>query len=172
MTGDEMTETPKVLMLTVTRNLDNRFEGLSDVSPRAVELHERRKIALHDALDGDPAIQVTDWGLTDDVQPHEHVDLILTVLATGVFSHAVVPGAKWLAEKLAEKAFDFALSKAIERVVALFRPKQEARDLNDFIVKLPDGTSIAVIPPQSGATIKIWFSDGKFESLEYTKVSE
>jgi len=39
------------LWVGVYRRLDNRAEGLSDDSPRAVELHNRRKKALHDALE-------------------------------------------------------------------------------------------------------------------------
>jgi hypothetical protein len=50
--------------LRVYRRLDNRFEGLSDDSPRALELHNRRKGALHDVLDSQNGIEVVDWGLT------------------------------------------------------------------------------------------------------------
>ena len=48
------------ITLGVYRRLDNRFEGLSDDSPRALELHNRRKDALHAVLDVEPNIQVTD----------------------------------------------------------------------------------------------------------------
>lgn len=73
------------ITLGVYRRLDNRFEGLSDHSPRALELHNRRKDALHSVLDGDRTIRVMDWGDTDDSHPHEYVEAALGAAATAVF---------------------------------------------------------------------------------------
>ena len=50
------------ITLGVYRRLDNRFEGLSDDSPRALELHDRRKDALHAAFHSDPVFRVKNWG--------------------------------------------------------------------------------------------------------------
>jgi hypothetical protein len=44
------------LKLCVYRRLDNRIEGLGDDSPRPLELHNRRKDALHSVFDGEPVI--------------------------------------------------------------------------------------------------------------------
>ena len=153
----------------VYRRLDNRFEGLSDDSPRALELHNRRKEALHDAFDGDPVIRVTNWGETDDSHPHEFVEVALSATATAVFQYAIVPGVKWLGLKLAEKAIDTALGELAKAIVAKLRPKQEAKQLLDFSIKLPDGTTVAVDPPDRYATITINFADGALQSLEYLK---
>ena len=157
------------LALVVYRRLDNRFEGLSDNSPRALELHNRRKDALHAVLDGDPIIRVTDWGLTDDSRPHEFAEIALGAAATAVFQYAIVPGVKWLGLKLAEKAVDTALGELAKAIVAGLRPKQEAKQILDFIITLPDGTKIAVDPPDRYATININFADGSVQSLEYLK---
>jgi hypothetical protein len=161
------------ITLGVYRRLDNRFEGLSDDSPRALELHNRRKDALHAVLNSDPIIRVRDWGKTDDSRPHEYVEVLLGAGATAVFQYAIVPGVKWLGLKLAEKAVDTALSELAKAVVAKLRPKQEAKQLLDFIIMLPDGTRIAVDPPDRSATIRINFADGgAVQSLEYLKAAD
>jgi hypothetical protein len=155
------------LTLGVYRRLDNRFEGFSDDSPRALELHSRRKEALHDVFDGEALIQVTNWGETDDARPHEFVELALGATASAVFQYAIVPGAKWLGLKLAEKGVDTALAELAKAIVAKLRPKQEANELLDLTIKLPDGTKIAVDPPDRNATITITFKDGAVQSLNY-----
>ena len=157
------------ITLEVYRRLDNRFEGLRDDSPRALELHNRRRDTLHAVLDGDHIIRVTDWGDTDDSGPHELVELALGAGATAVFQYAIVPGVKWLGLKLAEKAVDTALGEFTKAIVAKLRPKQEAKQLLNFIMKLPDGTEIAVDPPDRYATITINFADGALQSLNYLK---
>jgi hypothetical protein len=55
---------PLKILLSVYRRLDNRSEGLPDDSPRGLELHNRRKEALHEALVGE-GWEVQDWGVTD-----------------------------------------------------------------------------------------------------------
>lgn len=157
------------ITLGVYRRLDNRFEGLSDQSPRALELHNLRKNALHAVLDGDRVIQVTDWGDTDGSVAHEYVEVAVGAAATAVFKYAIVPGVKWLGIKLAEKAIDTALGEFAKAIVAKLRPVQETKKLLDFIITLPDGTQIAVDPPDRYATINIKFADGAFQSLEYLK---
>ncbi|MDA1316107.1 MAG: hypothetical protein O2968_22525, partial [Acidobacteria bacterium] len=133
------------------------------------QVRHRGKDALHGALDGDPIIRVTDWGDTDDSRPHEYVEVLLGAAATAVFQYVIVPGVKWLGLKLAEKAVDTALSELAKAVVAKLRPKQEGKQLLDFIIKLPNGTQIAVDPPDRYATITINFADGALQSLEYLK---
>jgi hypothetical protein len=158
-----------VISLGVYRRLDNRAEGLSDDSPRALELHNLRKEALHEVLDGDPAIRVTDWGKTDDSQPHEFVELALGAGASAVLQYALVPGLKWLGRKLAEKAVDKALGELVKAVIARLRPRQAAKRLLDFTITLPDGTKIAVDPPGPSAKITIYFAGGSHRALEYSR---
>lgn len=162
----------KNIELGVCRRLDNRLEGLGDDSPRALELHNRRRDALHAIFDGDPTIRVASWGKTDDSGPHEYVEILLGATATGLFHYAIVPGVKWLGARLAEKAVDTALSELVQVVVAKLRPKQQARQLLDIAIRLPDGTRITVDPPDRAATITINFRDGAVESLEYLKAAD
>ncbi|HLF13302.1 MAG TPA: hypothetical protein VI932_00245 [Bacteroidota bacterium] len=157
------------ITLGVYRRLDNRLEGLGDDSPRALELHNRRRDALHSALGGDPGIGVMDWGDTDDARPHEYVEIVLSTAATAVFQYARVPGLKWLGQKLAEKATDTVLGETAKAIVAGLRPRQEANQILNFILKLPDGTHIVVDPPDRNATITINFGDGTLQSLQYMK---
>ncbi len=161
-----------IVTLGVYRRLDNRFEGLGDDSPRALELHNQRKEALHEVFDGDNNIYVLDWGDTDDSSAHEYVELILGAAASAVFQEVVVPGIKWLGKKLAEKAVDTAITEFVKFIIAKLRPKQEAKQVLDFIVKLPDGTWIAVDPPDRYATITIQFADGSTQSFEYLTENE
>jgi hypothetical protein len=72
--------------LVVYRRLDNRTENLPDDSPRAIELHEMRRRALHEVLDKvDGPRVVVNWGKTDDTNAHEWVQLVIDF-------------AKWLAQ--------------------------------------------------------------------------
>lgn len=161
-----------VVLLGVYRRLDNRFENLADDSPRALELHNRRRDALHSVFDDISEIEVRNWGETDDAKPHEFVELSLAGVAGLVFTYAIVPGVQWLGKKLAEKAVDTALSELAKTIVAKLRPKQEAKQLLDFQITFPDGTQISVDPPDRAATIKITFKDGKVSSLNYSSGTE
>lgn len=154
--------------LGVYRRLDNRREGLSDKSARALELHNRRKEALHEVLDGEAYIQVVSWGSTNDSLPYEYVELILSIAAPIAFQQIVVPGAQWLSQKLAEKIADKALTALIEWLVAKLHPKQEAKQLLDFQIRLSDGTFIHCDPPDRSGQLTISFADGKVESITYT----
>ena len=161
-----MQESP-TLTLGVFRRLDNRFEGLSDDSPRALELHNRRRDALHEVFDAVAAVEVQSWGQTDDTQSHEYVELILSWLAPIAFSSVAVPGLKFIGKKLAEKGIDQVTSEVVKSVTAWLRPKQEEKKILDFQIKLADGTSIMVGAPDVDATITINFSNGQVESVNY-----
>jgi hypothetical protein len=158
------------ITLGVYRRLDNRFENLPDDSPRALELHLRRKKALHAVFDSDQSIKVLNWGDTDDSGPHEYVEL--TLVGYAIVHYAVVPGLEWLGKKLAEKAIDTALSAALKRIVAIVRPKQEAKEILDIVIKMPDGTSVHVDPPDRDATISLAFADGTSVSINYKTSQE
>jgi hypothetical protein len=159
-----MTDT---ISLGVYRRLDNRLEGESDSSPRALELHNQRRIALHAIFDTDKGLRVVNWGDTDDINPHEFITLSFVGIAGAVFSYTVVPGLQWLGKKLAEKAVDTALTETVKAIVAKVRPKQEGKQLLDIIITLPDGTQINVDPPDRDATISVGFTDGSSVSIKY-----
>ena len=162
-----------LVMLGVYRRLDNRFENLPDDSPRALELHNRRRDALHSVFDNDSQITVVAWGNTDDVSPREFVELSLAGAAAGAaFTYVIVPGLQWLGKKLLEKAVDTGMSELAKAIVARLRPKQEAKQILDFQINLPDGTRVSVDPPERYATITIKFKDGRVSSLNYASGQE
>lgn len=152
----------------VYRRLDNRLEGLSDDSPRAIELHNRRKDALHDVLDEQDAPAVLDWGHTNDAQPHEYVELIVAG-AKMALKYAIVPGLRFVAEKLAEKGVDEGTSEVVKWFISKLRPKQQAHQILDFLIELPNGTKIHVDPPGENAAIRINFADGTLSSIDYER---
>jgi hypothetical protein len=163
------------IKLEVYRRLDNRFEGFSDDSPLALELHNRRKSALHDVLDGEKSIKVLSWGDTDDKESHELVELVLVPLASAFFTYAIVPSLKYVGEKLAEKAIDQGTSEVTTWLISKLRPQQESNKILDFTITLPDGTRIRVDPPDRNggmapinAAIQIVFKDGAVSSFTYT----
>jgi len=157
------------LVLGVYRRADDRFDGQGDDSLRDLKLHNLRKDALHEVLDSDPDIRVTNWGKTNDAGPHEFVEIAISAAAGAALQYAIVPGVKWLGRKLAEKAVDTALGELAQAVLSKLRRKQEEKELLDINIKLPDGTWISVDPPDRYATMTIHFADGSIESLEYRK---
>jgi hypothetical protein len=153
--------------LGVFRRLDNRLEGLGDDSPRALELHNRRRDALHEVFESPTPVRVVSWGQTDDSTPHEFVELVLYAAATAVFNYAVVPGLKFLGEKLAEATVDHVTSEAVKAAVSWLRPKQAEKEILDVVISLPDGTRIQVDPPDRDASITVSFANGRVERVKY-----
>lgn len=158
--------------LGVVRRLDNRLEGLPDDSPRGLELHDRRKEALHSVLDGDTSLQVINWGKTNDCESREFVELSIVAVADAVFKYAVVPGLLWLGKKLAEKTVDAVASEAVKALIAKLFPKQEAKQLKDITITMPDGTTISVDAPDLSATMHIKFADKTSVSINYLTQKE
>src|SRR5262245_18199400 len=117
-------EPQRTLTLGVFRRLYNQSEGLSDDSPRALELHNRRRDALHEVFDASTSLTVIDWGQTDDTNSHEVVELLVGVAAYAVCSYTIVPRLTFLGEKPVEAAVGHATSEAVKAVVSWLRPKQ------------------------------------------------
>ena len=152
------------IVISVYRRLDELDAGLTRDSPESLERHNRRKEALHEVFDRKKSIEVLDWGATDDTQSHELVEIIIGALVAKGFEYVVVPGIKFLAHKLAEKAVDEATSELVKAVVSWLRPKQEEKKILDIIITLPDKTQIAVDPPDRFATINIRLANGQIDS--------
>jgi hypothetical protein len=155
----------QAITLEVVRRLDDRAEGVVDAPALALKLHNDRKLALHDAFPEDGGLRVIHWGDTDDTESHEGVKLIIEVAE--VVAPYVALGVVWLGKKLAEKAIDTALTEACKSIVDRLRPKQEARQVLDILITLPDGTRIRVDPPDRFATMTIAFPDQKSVTLNY-----
>ena|SRR5438046_2475173 len=163
----------KVTPITVLvyRRLDNRFEGFGDDSPRALELHNRRRDAVHEVFDAKPGVEVLDWGKTDDTQPHEGVEIVIGIVGAAIFKYVVSPGLNWLGTKLAERAVDAGVTELSKAVISWLRPKQKERQVLDITLglSLPERISIKVNSPGISPDITIQFADGKVESTTYSE---
>ncbi|HWB84022.1 MAG TPA: hypothetical protein VG675_07770 [Bryobacteraceae bacterium] len=137
---------PLKVVLSVYRRLDNRIEGLPDNSPRAVELHQRRKEALHEALSGVAGWRIDDWGSTDDERPHELVDVALTIASNPHVQTALLFGATWALLELAKASIGAFAGEAVKALLSRLIPKQKEQKILDFSITLPDGTVIRVDP--------------------------
>ena len=155
------------LRIGVTRRLDNRLQNLPDDSPCAISLHERRRNALHTVLDPIPTLLVKDWGQTDDRSPHEFIELVLAVTDGAILDVIAGPGLKWLGDQLAALAVDAAALEAARFLIAKLRPKQQSRELLDFVITLPDGTTVRCDPPGQDATVTVMFASGAKASAIY-----
>lgn len=111
--------------LSVYRRLDNRSEGLPDDSPRAIELHKRRADALHETLAEVDGWRIESWGLTDDVQPHELVDLIIAVASNPHVQTVLISGATWLTVELMKAGVDAFAGETVKALIARLIPKQK-----------------------------------------------
>jgi hypothetical protein len=143
--------------MTVCRRLDNRHEGVSDDSPRATELHKLRARALHDVLDKDEAWEVFTWGDTDDVKPHEWVELWLNLKeVVGQVAPLAVPALVYTGKVLLEAGISTAATEAVKRLMARFRKKQKDNQLRDVTLTFPDGaTNISCHPDSGDLTITV-----------------
>lgn len=159
---------PERYRLEVYRRLDNRLLGEPDDSPLALELHERRRHALESVFGSSDEIRVVDWGDTKDSKPHELVELVL-VAGSAALKYAVVPGLRLLGEKLIELGTDRAASEVVKAIVSRIWPKQEAKEVNDIAITLPNGTRVAVQPPDGPGTITVSAADGSHVTIDYTR---
>ncbi|MFD2561447.1 hypothetical protein [Aquimarina rubra] len=155
------------LAIGVFRRFDHELVTDHSDSEAELALHNRRKDALIDVFENEDQIIVKDWGQTKDTEPHEFVELVLGIVGTAVFNYAIVPGLKYVGEKFAEKLVDDTISNSVKWIISKLRPKQESKEILDFQIKLPNGTLIAVDPPDRNASITIHFNDGKVESINY-----
>jgi hypothetical protein len=141
--------------LTVCRRLDNRLEGQDDKSARAVELHLLRSRALHDILDEDPAWEVSNWGYTDDEQPHEWVQLWIKLQeAAAALAPVAVPALLYVGKVLLDKGIETVVVDGVKRLLAKIRKRQEEGQIRDGEVTFTDETTISC-HPEAGLTIKL-----------------
>jgi hypothetical protein len=156
------------LQFGVYRRLDNRAEGRSDDSPRALELHDRRKMALHEALEGVDVWSITSWGDTDHSRPHEFVELFLALAASAQFKALAVPALTFVGGLLVKEGVKAATAEAVKTLIARLRPKQQEKKILDFLIRLPDGTHIRCDPEASDVRITVDVKGGKSYTVQYS----
>jgi hypothetical protein len=137
------------LHILVYRRLDNRQENMSDDSPRALQLHQRRREALHEALDGVEGWSVADWGATNDVRPHELVEIILSVAANPLLHTAAVSAATWVGLEAVKASLGALVSEAVKALLTRLIPKQREEKILDFMITLPNGVQVRCDPSGS-----------------------
>lgn len=162
----------KIIKLGVYRRLDNRLLGLSDESEMALQFHKKREFALLDVFNNDQPLIVSDWGETKDNRPHEFVEILLGISGSLVFNYAIVPGLKFVGELLIKNVLDETITESAKWIISKLRPKQENKEILDFIINLPDGTSISVHPPDTNASISIHFHGGNVETIKYNTITD
>lgn len=159
------------ISVEVCRRLDNRFEGFSDDSPRALELHNRRKRALHDALE-----EVSDWdinwGETDDTKPHEWVELFITILSIPQVQAVAVPAITFIGGIIVKSGLDTATSETVEKLIAKLWKKQQKKEILDYVVTLPNGSEVYVDPQDDDAEITVQFKKGRIVSVNYNATQQ
>ncbi len=155
------------ITLGVFRRMNNRTEGLPDDSSYALELHQRRKEALHEVFDNEKGLEVLEWGGTDDDVAHELVTLALAVKDPLAVDRGLPSFIKEVGEKLAEAGVDKSWTGAGQWLIAKLWPKQKEKKILDFHIQFPGGTRIKVDPPDSGELVTISFHDGRVIMIEY-----
>jgi hypothetical protein len=151
----------------VYRRLDDRIQNLPPHSPLALELHRRRAEALQDVFSNFEGAEVLDWGLTHDNVDHEFVELILGTLGAASFNYVIVPGLEFVGKKLLDAGVDTVVGEFVKAFISRVRPKQEAKQILDFEITLPDGTTVAVDPPDRNASVTVTTSDGTPHTITY-----
>ena len=124
-----------------------------------LKLHNKRKVALHETFDNQEEIVVNHWGQTDDEQPHEYVEIIVSAGATLFVNHVVIPVAKKIFEKLADKAIDTVLEKSVSWILSKFKKKQEEKKIGEYSITLPNGTLLRVTNPKEGSKIIFYVNE-------------
>lgn len=132
----------------------------------ALQLHNNRKQALHDVFDYRQDVVVADWGQTDDSQPHEFVSIAIGIGATALVNHVLIPAAKYIFEKIADKAIDTVLEKSVSWILSKFKKKQEERKIGSFEIRLPNGVVLFADKPQDGGKIK-FIVNGEWQEIEF-----
>ena len=151
------------LILRVWRRLDNRFEGLSDDSPRAFELHYRRNDALHEVLENEPLWNPCVLGLKevdDSSRTHESVALVLQLQHSNTAMVRNIPDDPSLNRieyTLIQSGWvDAATAEAVKVLIARLHLQQIEEKILNMDIEVPNAPSPGILircsPAQQGVT--------------------
>lgn len=155
-----------MIQIGVFRIFGNELENSVEDNKVALQLHNNRKQALHDMFDNEQDVKVADWGQTDDSQPHEFVSIVIGIGATALTNHVLIPTAKYIFDKIADKAIDTVLEKSVSWILSKFKKKQEEKKIGRFEIRLPNGVVLFADKPQDGGKIKFTLN-GQWEEIEF-----
>ena len=156
--GDVVGVDEAVVALHVYRRLDNRHEGSSDDSPIALELHNRRRDALHEVLDGSSVWSVLDWGETDDTQPHERVTVRVEITGESGVSVDRLPAISSVGDALS-RVVDPRVAKGVATLTGDLARQQEQGRILDFEFTLEGEYIVRCDPEDYGHAITIFAPD-------------
>jgi len=155
-----------MIQIGVFRIFGNELEQPLNDNEVALQLHNNRKQSLHDVFDNQKEIEVLDWGQTDDSQPHEFVSIAIGIGATALTNHVLIPAAKYIFEKIADKAIDTALEKSVSWILSKFKKKQKEEKIGRFEIRLPNGVVLFADKPEQGGKIKFTVN-GEWQEVEF-----
>lgn len=155
--------------VSVYRRLDNRLNGdWSDSSLLAWELHRRRALALHEAFDENPSLEVLDWGDTDDNErTHELVELIVSAVGTATAAVPLTVIVGWIGGVLSSVLSDMAVDAA-KGLIARLRRKQDENKIADFTLRVGDRDVVTVFPEDRGGEVRVQTADGRWLTATWT----
>lgn len=143
------------IQVTVFRRFDNRDEGLSDDSPRAIELHKIRSKALHEALDGETAWRVEDWGKTDDSEAHEVVDLLIDIVKNPQVQAIASQGLYYIGNILVTAGVSAIASEGGKLLFSKLRKKQEEEKVTNINIQYSNNIQVQLDPPKYGGKVYV-----------------
>jgi hypothetical protein len=155
-----------MIQIGVFRIFGNELEQPVNDNEVALQLHNNRKQALHDVFDNQTDIEINDWGDTDDSQPHEFVSIAIGIGATALTNHVLIPAARYIFEKIADKAIDTVLEKSVSWILSKLKKKQEEKKIGRFEIRLPNGTVLFVDKPEEGRKIK-FVVNGELQEVQF-----
>jgi len=142
---------------------------LSDGSPREYETHSMRRDTLHEVLDNMDGVKVQSWGGTSDAGPHEVVEVIVEVAGL-VITTAAIPVLIYLGQELVKNALSTVASEAVKGLIARLKPKQDAKQINDFHIRLPNNFVVISYPAglaAEKAILRVVAPDGKVTDIPF-----
>ena len=154
------------ISIGILRIFGDELENPVVDSDVALQLHNNRKQSLHDVFDNQQEIEVLDLGQTDDSQPHEFVSIAIGIGATALTNHVLIPTAKFIFEKIADKAVDTALEKSVSWILSKFKKKQEEKKIGRFEIRLPNGVVLFADKPEQGGKIKFTVN-GEWQEVDF-----
>ena len=149
------------LHLTVSRRIDNWYQGLPDDSPLAFELHHRRRQAIRRVLAEDASWQVSDWGKTDAPEAPYAVELQLSCLRDPESPEAALPSLAYLGDLLDGEQVPRVITNTITLLIDQFRTEQRAENIGDVRFALPGGQKIRCDPDGERMLITVDLCDGR-----------
>lgn len=146
------------LNVRVWRRQDNVAEGLSDDSPRALELHQMRSQALHEVLDNVDGLEVKDWGDTDDEKTHEVVEIILAVgnwVTQPEHLQVMSAAAIAIGKTLGSAAVTAGVKEGAQWLFDRLRKKQKDNQIETVLISPTPMINIQIDPPRYGGRVSV-----------------